>query len=377
MARARVSGWADVGRRIAMARERGGFTQRELAERLGLHRTAVTRLELGQRQIDALELARMADALGRPVDWFLTEPPPSIASYRSGLAAGQEVQRLNDELDRVSLDVELLVDVQALAVPAATEQPGVGTLSEAEAGAAAARRALGAGDGPLVDLQASVERLGLLAFSLDLGPSVVDGGYIRTGDVGIALINGSVDAGRRRFNLAHELGHHLLADEYTADFGLGADGDERESLINAFAIHLLMPRSFVSRRWEELGTEVESVRQRLVVLACEYRVSWSAAVAHAHTLGLVSRVDFETLTSRRPTAGDYAELGLRYKEELQPISLAPAFAQAAVRAYRRGVISAQRAAELLRGTVPIDELPPPHEAPLESLVGEFGDLGQP
>jgi Zn-dependent peptidase ImmA (M78 family) len=61
-------------------------------------------------------------------------------------------------------------------------------------------------------LQLIVERLGLLAFSFDLGPSVIDGGYIRSGEIGVALVNGTADPGRRRFNLAHELGHHLVAD---------------------------------------------------------------------------------------------------------------------------------------------------------------------
>jgi Zn-dependent peptidase ImmA (M78 family) len=86
------------------------------------------------------------------------------------------------------------------------------------------------------ELERTVERLGLLAFSFDLGPSVIDGGYVRLGDIGVALVNGTTDAGRRRFDLAHELGHHLLADEYTADFGLGTTPADREALINAFAI---------------------------------------------------------------------------------------------------------------------------------------------
>lgn len=374
MARARLGSWADVGGRVATARELAGFTQRELAERLGLHRSAVTRMEIGQRQLDALELAKIADMLGRSVEWFLTEAPPTIASHRSGLSAGHDVRKLEDELERTGRDVELLRDINALPVPPASLQSGVTTLAEAEAGAGEARTLLGCGDGPLVDLQAAVERVGLLAFSLDLGPSVVDGGYVRVDDVGVALVNGTADPGRRRFTLAHELGHHLLADEYTADFGLGASSTDREALINAFAIHLLMPRASVRPRWAELAEEWESVRHRLVVLAAEYRVSWSAAVSHALTLDLVSRSDFELFRTRRPTAGDYLEVGARFGEELRPIALAPAYCQAAVRAYRRGVISADRTVELLRRTITADELPPPHEMPVEALACEFEDI---
>jgi Zn-dependent peptidase ImmA (M78 family) len=285
------------------------------------------------------------------------------------------VQALEDELERTSRDVELLTEVHALSVPNATLPSGVTGLAEAEAGAVAARSLLGLSAGPLIDLQARVERVGLLAFSLDLGPSVIDGGYVRVGEIGVALVNGTADPGRRRFNLAHELGHHLLADEYTADFGLGTASGDREGLINAFAAHLLMPDSSIRSRWAELSTEWEDPRTRLVVLAVEYRVSWSALISHARTLDLISRADFEVLQTRRPTPADYFEAGVRFEQELSPIALAPAYSQAAIRAYRRGVISADRVIELLRRTVTVDELPPPHETPIEALTPDFESIG--
>lgn len=375
MVGARLGSWAEVGARVATARERAGFTQRELGERLGLSRSAITRIELGQRQLDALELAQLADTLGRSVEWFLTEPPDTIASHRSGLSVDQDVQRLEDELERTSRDVELLIETNALSIPSAVSQSGVTTIDEAADRAGDARSSLGRGDGPLTDLQSAVEHLGLLAFSFDLGPSVIDGGYVRLGEIGVALVNGTADAGRRRFNLAHELGHHLLADEYTADFGLGAAQADREALINAFAIHFLMPHTSVRRRWHELAGEWEDPRTRLVILAAEYRVSWSAVISHAVTLELVSHNDHSLLEVRRPTPADYFETGVRFEEELQPISLAPAYSQAAIRAYRRGVISADRAIELLRRTVTLDDLPRPYEMPIEALAPEFEDLG--
>jgi Zn-dependent peptidase ImmA (M78 family) len=328
----------------------------------------VPRIELGQRQLDALELAQLAETLGRSVEWFLTEPPAAIASRRDGLSPDQNVRLLEEELEHIGRDVELLTDVHALSLQGTTVQAGVTTLSEAEAGAQEARTALGMGDGPVLDLQKAVERLGLLAFSLELGPSVIDGGYVRIGEVGVALVNGAADAGRRRFNLAHELGHHVLADEYTPDFGLSATRDDRESLINAFAAHFLLPATSVRRRWAELAGEHEGARERLIVLAAEYRVSWSAAISHATTLELIDHAEFAALQSRRPTGADYFELGVRFTEELQPVALAPAYSRAAIRAYRRGLISADRAVELLRDTITREELPRPHEAPVEALA---------
>jgi hypothetical protein len=69
-------------------------------------------------------------------------------------------------------------------------------------------------------------------------------------------------------------------------------------------------------------------------------------------------------------------LKARFEEELRPRSFAPAYLQAAVRAYRRGVIKVERAAELLRWTVDIEEFLPPPEFHIEELATEFDELGR-
>lgn len=375
MSTAHLSTWEEVGARVAAARQLAGFTQHELATRLGLSRSAVTRIELGQRHLDLLELARLADALGRTVAWFLTPPPRSIASHRTSLSSDQDVRRLEDALEQLSRDVELLVELDAVRLPPPSPQLGITRFAEAEARASETRAKLGLEDGPIYDLQRVVERLGLLAFSLDLGSGVIDGGYARLDKVGVALVNGAVDPGRRRFTLAHELGHHVVADEYTTDFGLSsASKDDREALINAFAVHFLMPASSVRRRWDELRDEWPDQRTRLVILAAEYRVSWSAMLSHAVTLKLIAHHQYSLFESQRPTRADYYETGCRFEEELAPVSLAPAFSQAVIRAFRRSVISNDRAVELLRGTLTLDDLPAPRPLPMEALKAEFEDL---
>jgi hypothetical protein len=145
-------------------------------------------------------------------------------------------------------------------------------------------------------------------------------------------------------------------------------------LINAFAIYFLMPGSSVRARWEELGPQFDDARRRLVILAAEYRVSWSAVISQAVNLELITRDEFGLLEVRRPTPADYLETGVRFEEELRPVALPPLYSQAAVRAFRRGVISADRAVELLRGTVTVDDLPKPFEVPIEALAPEFEDM---
>jgi Zn-dependent peptidase ImmA (M78 family)/transcriptional regulator with XRE-family HTH domain len=374
MNRKQFTEWTDVATQVTQARERAGFSQEQLAERLGMSRPSLTRVERGQRRLDALELVRLAQATGRSVEWFVSRPPDVFASHRIGISAGQDVAVLEERLESTARDVELLADIGVLAPPAAPLPTGVGALAEAEAGAAAAREMVGQPDGPVLQLQAVVGGLGLMSFAFDLGPEVIDGGYVRVHDIGVALVNGAMDPGRRRFALAHELGHHLLADEYTVDFGTGSTRDDREALINAFAVHFLLPRRSVTARWNDLAPEWEDHRMRLVVLAAEYRVSWSAMVSHAVTLGLIDRSEHDALQVRRPATGDYVETGVTIVEELTSGSLSPMYAQAVIRAYRRSLISAARAVELLHGALTRDDLPQPAGAPIESLTSEFEDF---
>ena len=54
----------ELGERIADARRSKGWTQGQLAERVGLTQTAVSRIETGTRAVGSLELAELAELLG-------------------------------------------------------------------------------------------------------------------------------------------------------------------------------------------------------------------------------------------------------------------------------------------------------------------------
>lgn len=375
MPRQRVSSWIEVGSRVAAARTAAGFTQAELSERVGLHRSGLTRVEQGQRHLDALELFELASALGRSVDWFLAMPPAGLASHRRSGDESEDELRLEDELEAATRDVELLNEIGELRISAA---PSLGdtpfeTLEQAAHYAMLAREALGS-TGPIHDLQTAVQELGLLAYSLPLGPQVIDGGYARLAEIGVAVINGAGDSGRRRFSVAHELGHHLLADEYATDFAIGQARADRESLINAFAIHFLMPGPSVTQRWDELVREGHASYSAAVVLAAEFRVSWSAACAQIRNLGVVDREQYDQLVHQRPGPVDYIELDVSFGDELDPVAIPPAVARAALSAYRHYKVGRSRTLELMRGTLSSDDLPEPDDLPMKALHREFVDL---
>ncbi|MBE7449208.1 MAG: helix-turn-helix transcriptional regulator [Kofleriaceae bacterium] len=72
-----------VGRRIAHARVRRGWTQEALAERYGVSTKYLQRIEAGRQNLSLRSLARIAAALGcRPFD--LLRPMRSMARVRPG-----------------------------------------------------------------------------------------------------------------------------------------------------------------------------------------------------------------------------------------------------------------------------------------------------
>lgn len=347
------------------------MTQADLGRAVGLDRTAVAKLEAGVRRVSATELVAIASALDRPIDWFVVESPPSVVSRRSDRSVGGQSMALDIRIDRLARDVAFLFD-QGILI-GTYERPILELPSEiagAEALAAQVHSSMGVPDGPLYDLQRACERVGLLAFSLDIG-GVGDAAYVEVENIGVALVNGSADPGRRRFSLAHELGHHVFGDAYAPEVSVsGADDVER--LINAFAIHLLLPRKPVTKLWH--GIADQDPRMAAVAVSVRFRASWTATCSQLRTLGLIDAGEREWFVAAPPTAADFIALGERWEAELQAPSVPPEYGKRVVSAYRGGRLSAARTVELLWGNVTAEDLPEQRAVPLESLRPEFDHL---
>ena len=368
-----VAARVDLGRRIADGRALASLTQAELADRAAIERTALAKIESGSRKLSATELVRLADALDRSADWFFSPSPAAVVSRRADPAVGGRSPALDSRVERIARDVSALVDAGDIAAdlgPSVSfETPS--SLEEAEESARHARVALGADGGPLLELQAAAERVGMLAFSLDLGRSGGDAAYVSLSErLGVAVVNGAMEPGRRRFNLAHELGHHLFGDAYAPEVGLSPQ-DETERMVNAFAIHLLLPRDAVLDVWGDMGS---SPRLAAIALAVRFRVSWTAVCAQLRNLRLIDPGQQEELAARPPGRADFVELGEQWVPELAAPSVPPQFGRRILSGYRRGKLSRARTLELLWGTVADDELPAQDEIPLEAYRREFEPL---
>src|SRR5437588_1973827 len=158
-------GWDEVGRRVAAARESAGLTQQKLADRIGVDRTALVKIESGKRGISSLELAQLAAELRRPLDWFVAEAPPAVVSRRA--AALEPAEDLDVVVDALARDIEILIELASLRLRGSrTARKLPTTLAEAEERAAATRAEIGQPSGPMTNLLAKVDSVGLHALAI-------------------------------------------------------------------------------------------------------------------------------------------------------------------------------------------------------------------
>jgi transcriptional regulator with XRE-family HTH domain len=67
-------------------REAAGLTQTQLAEKAGMHRQGIAKLERGEREPTWATVQALADALGVSCDVLRTTPPPASEAAREPAA---------------------------------------------------------------------------------------------------------------------------------------------------------------------------------------------------------------------------------------------------------------------------------------------------
>jgi Zn-dependent peptidase ImmA (M78 family) len=173
----------------------------------------------------------------------------------------------------------------------------VGTMPRAEAAAVRVRTDFGLADDTLVDVGEIANQLGAEIVYEGLGADV-SGMLVREQDRVVIGVNLSHPDTRRRFTIAHEIGHlvlhrgrPLLVDPVRINLrdsrsSLATDLEEIEA--NSFAAELLMPKSLVLRNFRELADGgVQSLDRIKQDLAHGFGVSEQAMEYRLANLGLL------------------------------------------------------------------------------------------
>ncbi len=235
-----------VAQRVREAREEAGLTQAQLAKRVDKTQTAVSFWESGKRTPGLDDLIQLSDALKKDVYYFLpsTEMHMPVATMLRAVADRLASVELREAVER------LLIDAEALGLP----QRRFEIRSQMPAHAANELLEAAVIMQPPVDIQHLAELCGVQVLERPF-PDALSGLVLEMRPGAIIGINSNHHANRKRFSMAHELGHHLLkhAERFHIDVN---DGDlpgndyQSERAANEFAAELLMPRRLVVPRFD-------------------------------------------------------------------------------------------------------------------------------
>lgn len=285
----------NVASMLVLVRTARGMTQGEVAKRAHLSQGLLSKAETGMLSLDRGRLAAVARALDVPVDRFTASAPPddvlSACAFhrkRSSLSVS-DAKRIRALLDLTRLQVEGLVDERAPELGLPRESPSADGYTSPEDIAESVRRVLTEVTGPIANLVHEAEQLGVLMVNRNLGAPRIDAiGTWPAGHRPLFLLNSSAPADRKRFTLAHELGHTVMHPAPVPD---------QEAEADRFASELLMPAA-------EIRVELHNLSlARLVALKRRWRVSMAALVRRARDVGTISDHEYKMLNIEFSTAG--------------------------------------------------------------------------
>jgi Zn-dependent peptidase ImmA (M78 family)/transcriptional regulator with XRE-family HTH domain len=280
---------------LRVVRAARGLTQAQLGAASDVSQGFLSKAEVGAVQLEGERLQRVADVLGCPVSLLTSAagnyPGTSACVFhrkRSTLPVSV-AKRVRALLDLTRIQVEPLLDEQTPPVRLLRRSPSPDGWDTPEDIARETRTSLGITPGPVSNLVAAVEAVGVVVVRRDLGNRRVDAiGQWPDDRRPLFLANATAPGERQRYTFAHELGHAVMHP---------GPREEQETEADRFAAELLMPA-------REMRDVLEDVTlSRLVELKRAWRVSLAALVRRAHQLGAISDHRYRGLNVELSTSG--------------------------------------------------------------------------
>jgi Zn-dependent peptidase ImmA (M78 family)/transcriptional regulator with XRE-family HTH domain len=291
--------------RLRQARELRGLTQTALARQVGVHPSAIAQLETGRIQPSPEVLDALSRATGFPPAFFRRPNGPALplGSLRFRARAAMTARQRRQAWSYTQTLYELMATMAAQTeypVPRLPRLVGVPV-----AAAAVTRQVLDLPpDQPIGPLIRTLERHGVWVLAIPVPLPRRDACSTWAGGDGATpvIVVGATAAGdRRRFSVAHELGHLVL--HHTPEGAPHA----LERQADAFAEAFLLPEAAMR---EVLVPPITLTT--LADLKTRWGVSLQALIRRAHTLEIITPSQYRSLS---------AQLGARSWRTQEPITV--------------------------------------------------------
>lgn len=277
-------------KQLAFAREYRGLTQTELTSKVeGLSQSNLSRYEKGLSTLSDDLLSRIMDCLGFPMS-FLDVSIRNEAEDRHYRKKASVSKSDRGTIDRFVSLVAYCYDWMCDMM----DFPSYGfAYFDIENGftpeevARNLRRKFKLGNEPVRNIVNLIEANGVVVYMWDCPYDEFDGVSLIS-DKGnhIIIVNRNMSNDRKRFTLAHELGHILM--HQNVDFIISESRD-REKEANAFASEFLMPS-------QAMKSQLLNVKfSDLPVLKRYWSASMASIVRRSYDLGCIDRAKYTTL----------------------------------------------------------------------------------
>lgn len=326
-----------IGARLKQARLLAGMTQREVSKALGdagykVTAAAISKYEKEKSFPSAQFMLLASSVLGVPSSYIMHQPAKDVVwtAFRRHSRFGKRKQEAVKAYasDLAELQIELHSILYPNSPPDLPEPALAIDCDDAEEIARQLRELWDVGDRPLDNLVQMAEDCGVIVIGWDDESGRFDGLSGWCGEYPVTVINANRSADRKRFNLAHEIGHLVMDTSHS-------DVDD-ESLAQRFAAALLVPDEHA---YHELGRERRHLDWgELMMLKRKYGLSMAAWIRRARDLKIISERCYEALNIERSTFGWRRCEPVEYLGDEEPLQLK----QMVQRAVAEGLVSPDR-----------------------------------
>jgi Zn-dependent peptidase ImmA (M78 family)/transcriptional regulator with XRE-family HTH domain len=335
-----------IGKRLKIARASSGLSLRQLADKMehAVSAQAIGKYERDEDMPGSKALMALASALDVSESYLLSDDQLALegVDFRKETSAREEatVEARTLQLMERYLALEDLLHLKS----AEWEQPRsapypVSEIRDAEDAARSVRDEWGLGHDPIPKLAELLEERGIKVLSLELKD--IDGlaAKVKRGErdaARVIVVRKDIWAERKRFTLAHELGHMVMQP---------APGLDEEKAAHRFAGAFLMPADVVR---QEVGAHRSSISiGEMAALKQRFGVSLQAIAFRFRDLGIIDQrafgrmyAEFKRRGWRDPPYEEPFRIDAEYEEPKR-------FERLCYRALAEGVIGESRAAEML------------------------------
>jgi Zn-dependent peptidase ImmA (M78 family)/DNA-binding XRE family transcriptional regulator len=345
------------GQRLKLARRKAGLSMQALADRLSppLSAQAISKYESGKMLPSSGVLVGLGQALGVSLDFLMggqVEALEAVEFRRHSGTSAQDRARaeaiVTEKLENY-LAIEEILELESVGDAfAAARVASVTAPEEIDEVARTLREKWKLGIDPIPSLTALLEDKGVKVIEAEL-PDRFDGlacKVRRGGDrpaIDVIVVSRASSVERKRFSLAHELGHRVIADS-------AIDGLSHEKAMHRFAAAFIAPAEHLV---EEVGKSRRGITfHEIMRLKRVYGMSAAAMLIRLRNVGIVDEgvVHYAFKTYARPWRNREPE-PIRPDEGFSAFETPQRFERLVWRALAEELISPVRAAQMLGCTL--------------------------